>query len=150
MTRARITAIRPVTAETRTVSLREIRRRVRDPRVTGVTPHRRVGPNAYEVTFHLAAPPPTKVRRRAPRLPFRIEGGKAYALTMAAVIGIPAAIGTTVWIIWTKYGQQILHTLTLAAGAAVAALTLAAALLWLLSAKAGICPGLHCPGCPHH
>lgn len=81
--------------------------------------------------------------------PHSVNTARQVGTALAWVLAVTSAATVTGGLIWDLFGDQItavVKILALAGGGALALI----ALLWLLSAKAGICPGLHCPGCPHH
>jgi hypothetical protein len=144
------TQVAIVRTDTLTVTAHEYRNLAANPNVDirHARPH---GPGMVKVVVRY--PDRAAPRRREPLLRFSIapEALRAAATVGKVTAGITgsltglAALGWTVWAVW---GEQISHALLLAAGAAVTAAVIAG-LMWMLSAKAGICPGLHCPGCPH-
>jgi hypothetical protein len=78
----------------------------------------------------------------------RVEGGTRAALIFAAILGAPAALAVAGYLIWHLFADTITAAAQVVAtvgGGIIVALVI----LWLLFAKAGVCPGLHCPGCPH-
>lgn len=138
----RTTDIRPLHVTTATVTLAEVRELRGAPDIRSVRGVRRVGTDQYEVqVVYVGAVEPYRRRRHRT---FQFEGVGRFLRVLAIVIGIPA-VG---WLVWVLFGAAITAAVKLIA-TAVATIALIVLGTWLLSAKTGVCPGLHCPGCPH-
>lgn len=144
MSRARVTDVRPVRIAPATVSLAQVRELRTRPDVREVRALARVGEDRYRVEVRYIDPP----ARRRRRLPFRFEGVARYLRIMAVVFGVPAGLFGVGWLVWVLFGAAIAAAVKLIVTVLGVALAVVLA-VWLLSAKAGVCPGLHCPGCPH-
>lgn len=86
-----------------------------------------------------ATPAPTPQRwvpQPRPRLP-----PAAWAAIAVAALAI---LGAAIWVIVTLLAWVLAHL------ALITATLAAAVLIVVLLSRAGICPGIHCPGCPHH
>lgn len=143
---ARTTDVRPLHVTTATVTLAEVRELRAAPGIRSVRGVRRLGADQYEVrVVYVGAVEPYRRRRRRT---FQFEGVGRFLRVLAIVIGVPAALAATGWLVWVLFGAAIAAAVKLIA-TAVAVIALIILGTWLLSAKAGVCPGLHCPGCPH-
>jgi len=154
--RAHIATINPVRTDTITVDTWQAHNLADNPDVE-IRHARFVAPGQVRMVVRYpdrAAPPPAR------QAPIRLEWNRpalrairevaiavGKALTWALAVG--AATVVTGGLLWHLLADELTaaaRILLIAGGSTVALI----ALVWLLSAKAGICPGLHCPGCPHH
>jgi hypothetical protein len=151
MPRARITQIRPVARDVVQATTAQMRRIADNPNTHTITDLTRVGPGYVQATITRVTAP-VRPRRRLPvtvTLDPQALTVARRAVTAAAVItAVPAALFGAGWLTWELWGQQITHALGIFLGSAAVILSLIA-LAWVLSSKAGICAGIHCPGCPH-
>lgn len=91
-----------------------------------------------DVAHPIRSPRIAKARRTARRAVRRTS------YVAAPIAGIAAAG----WIVQAVWGEQIMHALKVAGGAALTILLAAAAILVMRSFAVGHpCPGLHCPNC---
>lgn len=140
--RTRVTAAHLVRTETAVVDGQTLANLNRNPNVASIAPLRQVtsGRWAVRITW---TDRNTPIRRKV-RVPVRVEGGRRFAVTALAVLGVPVALFAATWGVWALVGSAVGRY----GGAALLILSVVF-LLWALSITTGRCPGLHCPGCGH-
>lgn len=69
---------------------------------------------------------------------------RRWPIAVAAITGCAAVLAGLGWAV-----AQLVHAITASAPAIAGALFLVLLVAWLLAGRAGVCAGLHCPGCPH-
>lgn len=144
--RARVTEASPVRTATVVVGPREYANLVTNPNATILREHL-VGPRAVKVVVRYTDRTASTLQSRPPIV--RFTGVGRWARAMAVLIVVPAAAYALGWAVWHYFGDAITHGLFLLAEG-LGAVGVAAVIFWFLSSKAGICPGYHCPGCPHN
>ena len=154
--RTRVVAAHPVRTDTVVAAVDEALKLWENPNVR-ILHARRISPDQTKMVIRytdrtVSALPPRRAPIRIVIDEDAARTARTFLVNTAKIVGLwtsaalmVAAVAVGVWHFW---GDEITAAVkVLIVVAAVAGL---AGIVWLLSAKAGICPGLHCPGCPHH
>ncbi len=133
------TAVTPYTTERRIVGTpAEVAATVTRVRLSGrlvamTTPRlTRDGDGRVFVNVRYVAPTPPRRTRRRTALRFAAFAVPAIGLAAATVYAVARLVA------------ELIHLLPIIAGALVVLLV-----VWAALGRAGVCPGLHCPGCRH-
>jgi len=143
---ARATDIRPLITDRILIDQDRVWQLMGNPNIRSVE---RVEPLADgRALVHVTRVAPERVVRHSRRPAFRVEGGGRYLLVMTLLLGIPAVLVGTGWLIFVLLGDQIADAYRAAAPVAIGILSVLFVAWW--ASRKPRCPGLHCGGCSHH
>jgi hypothetical protein len=113
--------------------------------LVAATAPRRLPDGRCSIILRLRTNPAARRRVTRPATPVRTRRTGRIAALVLAIAGAAAGLLTAIaWLLGQLVAFLTAHAAALA-GVAIALVAIIAAL-----GRAGVCPGIHCPGCTHH
>ena len=99
------------------------------------------GDGTVYVNVRFLAPPPSRTARP---VAIRLRTIRRTAIRVAAIAVLVVGLAAVAVYAVMRLVAELIHLLPVLGGALVLLL-----LVWSALGRAGVCPGLHCPGCAH-